>query len=62
MLYYFKDDEGNPIYIIRDYWRHDTVTIQPNNGTYFPEVRECPLCKGTGLIKVDKNPVGYVDG
>jgi len=70
MLYYFNDKEGNPIYIIGDNMigrpisllEHDTGTIAPNNGTYFPEVRECPLCKGTGLIKVGKNPVGYVDG
>ena len=48
MLYYPEDDEGNPIYVIKDYWRHDTVTIQPNNGTYFPEVRECPYVRERG--------------
>jgi len=39
----------------------DQTGSPPNNGTYFPEVRECPLCKGTGLIKVGKDPVGHAD-
>ena len=55
----------------------DTVTLQHNTGDDIealktttlptstlptPMVRECPLCKGTGLIKAGKDPVGHVDG
>jgi len=74
MLYYFEDTEGNPIYVVRDYWKHDLVTIDsPDNGddieafrtttlpTDTPMVRECPYCKGTGLIKVGKDPVGNAE-
>jgi len=39
----------------------DQTGSPPNNGTYFPEVRECPHCKGTGLIKVGKDPIGHAD-
>ena len=55
----------------------DTVTLQHDTGDDIealktttlptptlptPMVRKCPLCKGTGLIKAEGNPVGYVDG
>ena len=55
----------------------DTVTLQHDTGDDIetpktttlpiptlptPTVRKCPLCKGTGLIKAEGNPVGYVDG
>ena len=74
MLYYSEDREGIPIYIIHDYWKYNTTTTElPDNGddieafktttlpAEVPAVRECPLCKGTGLIKVGKDPVGHVD-